>query len=182
MSAKLLDFGLARMAEAETLTAQGDVPGTLAYISPERLAGDAATEAADVWAVGVMLWESLAGRHPFWQTLDARDRARDRGGSAVARHASSRPAEAAHPARRPCAVALPVAAAVAPPISPARSAAPRCTAAARRARGLGLSVPVEAGRAGAAALAAAFAGWTAASLPFYPHGWAARRSPCSPRR
>src|SRR5436305_8274319 len=68
VSARLLDFGLARMAEAETLTAQGDVPGTLAYIAPERLAGDDATEASDVWAVGVMLWESLAGRHPFWQS------------------------------------------------------------------------------------------------------------------
>src|SRR5205807_9011023 len=55
VAARLLDFGLARMAEAETLTAQGDVPGTLAYISPERLAGQDATEAADVWAVGVML-------------------------------------------------------------------------------------------------------------------------------
>src|SRR5437773_5095850 len=40
VSARLLDFGLAQMAEAETLTAQGDVPGTLAYISPERLAGE----------------------------------------------------------------------------------------------------------------------------------------------
>ncbi|MDX6470463.1 MAG: eukaryotic-like serine/threonine-protein kinase, partial [Gaiellaceae bacterium] len=68
VSVRILDFGLARMAEAETLTAQGDVPGTLAYIAPERLAGDDATGAADVWAVGVMLWESLAGRHPFWQT------------------------------------------------------------------------------------------------------------------
>src|SRR5262249_24125929 len=68
VSARLLDFGLARMAEAETLTAQGDVPGTLAYIAPERLAGDNASEASDVWAVGVMLWESLSGRHPFWQT------------------------------------------------------------------------------------------------------------------
>jgi eukaryotic-like serine/threonine-protein kinase len=66
--AKLLDFGLARMAEAETLTAQGDVPGTLAYIAPERLAGDDATFAADVWAIGVMLWEALSGRHPFWHT------------------------------------------------------------------------------------------------------------------
>src|SRR5438067_9053407 len=67
VSVRLLDFGLARMAEAETLTAQGDVPGTLAYISPERLAGDEATEASDVWAVGVMLWEALSGQHPFWQ-------------------------------------------------------------------------------------------------------------------
>src|SRR4029079_8957841 len=46
LRAKLLDFGLARMAEAETLTAQGDVPGTLAYISPERLAGGRATAGA----------------------------------------------------------------------------------------------------------------------------------------
>src|SRR3979409_929036 len=68
VSVRLLDFGLARMAEAETLTAQGDVPGTLAYISPERLAGEEAREGWDVWAVGVMLWESLSGRHPFWQT------------------------------------------------------------------------------------------------------------------
>src|SRR5262245_37031693 len=62
---RLLDFGLAQMAEFDTLTALGDVPGTLAYVSPERLLGRPATEAADVWAVGVMLWEALAGRHPF---------------------------------------------------------------------------------------------------------------------
>ncbi|MGH2999052.1 MAG: hypothetical protein ACRDNM_07110, partial [Gaiellaceae bacterium] len=42
----------------------------------------------------------------------------------------------------------------------------------KRARALGVSVPSEAGRVGAALLAAAFAGWTSASLPFYPHGWA----------
>src|SRR3954451_21695382 len=63
---RLLDFGLAQMAEFDTLTALGDVPGTLAYISPERLQGLTATEAADVWAVGVLLWEALAGQHPFW--------------------------------------------------------------------------------------------------------------------
>src|SRR4051812_31024851 len=39
ISVKLLDFGLALMREEETLTAAGDVPGTLAYISPERLGG-----------------------------------------------------------------------------------------------------------------------------------------------
>ena len=48
------------------MTAVGDVPGTLAYISPERLRGGDATAASDVWAVGVLLWESLAGEHPFW--------------------------------------------------------------------------------------------------------------------
>jgi hypothetical protein len=63
---RLLDFGLAQMAEFDTLTALGDIPGTLAYISPERLHGLPATEAADVWGLGVLLWEALAGRHPFW--------------------------------------------------------------------------------------------------------------------
>ena len=66
IDARLLDFGLAQMAEFETLTGLGDIPGTLAYISPERLRGDPATPAADVWAVGVVLWEALAGQHPFW--------------------------------------------------------------------------------------------------------------------
>ena len=47
---RLLDFGLAQMAEFDTLTALGDIPGTLAYISPERLQGLPATTAADIWA------------------------------------------------------------------------------------------------------------------------------------
>jgi hypothetical protein len=65
VSVRLLDFGLAHLDEADTLTAAGDVPGTLAYIAPERLAGRPASGAADVWAVGVCLWEALAGWHPF---------------------------------------------------------------------------------------------------------------------
>jgi len=63
---RLLDFGLAQMAEFDTLTALGDIPGTLAYISPERLHGLTATAAADIWGLGVLLWEALAGEHPFW--------------------------------------------------------------------------------------------------------------------
>ena len=66
ISVRLLDFGLAQFDEAETLTAVGDVPGTLAYISPERLRGEEACSASDIWAVGVLLWEALAGKHPFW--------------------------------------------------------------------------------------------------------------------
>jgi hypothetical protein len=66
VAVRLLDFGLAQFDGADTLTAVGDVPGTLAYIAPERLAGDDASAASDVWAVGVFLWEALAGRHPFW--------------------------------------------------------------------------------------------------------------------
>jgi eukaryotic-like serine/threonine-protein kinase len=66
IAARLLDFGLAQFDGADTLTAVGDVPGTLAYIAPERLAGADAEAESDVWSVGVVLWESLAGRHPFW--------------------------------------------------------------------------------------------------------------------
>jgi hypothetical protein len=66
VSVKLLDFGLAQFDDADTLTAVGDVPGTLAYIPPERLRGQDASNSSDIWAVGVMLWEALVGRHPFW--------------------------------------------------------------------------------------------------------------------
>jgi len=63
---RLVDFGLAQFAEAETLTELGDIPGTLAYISPERLSGGESTAATDIWSVGVALWEALVGWHPFW--------------------------------------------------------------------------------------------------------------------
>jgi hypothetical protein len=66
VSVRLLDFGLAQFDEADTLTAVGDVPGTLAYIAPERLTGGDASTRSDVWAVGVLLWEALASEHPFW--------------------------------------------------------------------------------------------------------------------
>lgn len=66
ISLRLLDFGLAQLGDADALTATGDVPGTLAYIAPERLSGEQATGAADVWAAGVILWEMLAGYQPFW--------------------------------------------------------------------------------------------------------------------
>jgi len=66
LSIRLLDFGLAQFDGADTLTAVGDVPGTLAYIAPERLDGSDATPQSDVWSVGVLLWETLTDRHPFW--------------------------------------------------------------------------------------------------------------------
>ena len=101
ISVRVLDFGLAQIQQAETLTAQGDVPGTLAYISPERLAGKLTTEAADVWAVGLMLWEALAGRHPFWRSSIAGDSARDRRRRAAAGNGAARSAEASPRRRQP---------------------------------------------------------------------------------
>ena len=66
IAVRLLDFGLAQFDGADTLTAVGDVPGTLAYIAPERLDGGEATPQSDVWSVGVLLWETLTDKHPFW--------------------------------------------------------------------------------------------------------------------
>ena len=84
IAVKLLDFGLAQFDGADTLTAVGDVPGTLAYIAPERLGGEDATPASDVWAVGVLLWEALAGQHPFWgMPLQEVARAIERGAPAL---------------------------------------------------------------------------------------------------
>jgi tetratricopeptide (TPR) repeat protein len=60
---KLLDFGLAQLREREPTG--DDISGTFAYIAPEVLQGAAAGEAADLYAVGVMAYELLAGRHPF---------------------------------------------------------------------------------------------------------------------
>ncbi len=64
---KLLDFGIAGSLDpAEMgLTGDGMAPMTLAYASPERLRGEPAGIAADVWALGVILYELLAGELPF---------------------------------------------------------------------------------------------------------------------
>jgi hypothetical protein len=61
---KFLDFGLSRVLQEKT----GDdrpAGGTLAYLSPEVLAGDSPGPAADVWALSVVLFQALAGYHPF---------------------------------------------------------------------------------------------------------------------
>jgi Protein kinase domain len=172
VSVRLLDFGLARIAEAETLTAQGDVPGTLAYIAPERLAGDEASEGSDVWAVGVMLWEALAGRHPFWRaSMLETARAIEHGAEPLAALRPDLPkgllqlvdrSLSPSPGRRPSAAELAQAL--------RGAAAPRLRR--RRSPSGGLRLPEHARRTGAAALAGAFAGWTATALPFFPYGWA----------
>ena len=63
---KLADFGIAKSLEAASdLTRSGLVPGTLAYVAPERLDGKPATPGSDLYSVGVMLYEAVAGRRPF---------------------------------------------------------------------------------------------------------------------
>ena len=63
-SLKILDFGLAKVSGA-SVTATGDRLGTASYMAPEQVRGGAVDERADLWALGVMLYEMLAGRRPF---------------------------------------------------------------------------------------------------------------------
>jgi serine/threonine protein kinase len=62
---KITDFGIARSSAAPTTMFASDVFGTLRYVAPEVLLGKTATEAVDFYALGVILFELLAGRLPF---------------------------------------------------------------------------------------------------------------------
>lgn len=180
VSVRILDFGLAQLPDTETLTATGDVPGTLAYIPPERLRGEQATPAADVWAVGVVLWESLAGRHPFWSgsvvetakliqsgapSLAALRPDLPKGLLALVERALDR-----DPARRPSAAQL------ADELRHARSPRRPREGLVRRPRVALPALPAPrlplAERLAPAGFAALYAGWSATQLPFYPAGFA----------
>jgi hypothetical protein len=176
--ARLSDFGLAQFEEAETLTAQGDVPGTLAYISPERLHGRPATAAADIWAVGVLLWEALAARHPFLTGSPVELAKKIEAGAPPLR--VPRPdlpdalvklvarALAPEPGRRPSAERL--AADLRRSLEPPKPKPRRH--ATRPGYTLTPAIPsVDVHRITAPLLAAAVTGWSTATLPFYPAGW-----------
>lgn len=62
---RLTDFGLAYRRASDRLTEPGMLVGTVAYLSPEACRGEEPSAAADLWALGVMLWEMVAGAHPF---------------------------------------------------------------------------------------------------------------------
>jgi tetratricopeptide (TPR) repeat protein len=62
---KIVDFGLAKFADSLHLTTAGTSLGTAAYMSPEQVRGEEVGPAGDVWAVGVILYEMLAGHPPF---------------------------------------------------------------------------------------------------------------------
>src|ERR1700687_1169322 len=71
---KILDFGLAKMmpshspenvVDEESLTAEGVVPGTTAYMSPEQVRGDEIDARSDLFSLGVVLYEMTSGKRPF---------------------------------------------------------------------------------------------------------------------
>lgn len=62
---KITDFGIARIADQVPLTATGQVMGTVQYLSPEQASGHAASPATDIYSLGIVAYELLAGRRPF---------------------------------------------------------------------------------------------------------------------
>jgi predicted ATPase len=62
---KLLDFGIAEIRKRAVSSANHGVAGTLAYLAPELLAAEPATEASDLYAFGMMCYEVFSGRHPY---------------------------------------------------------------------------------------------------------------------
>ncbi|MGQ0640923.1 MAG: serine/threonine-protein kinase [Gemmatimonadaceae bacterium] len=63
--AMVTDFGIARVAAAAPMTATGTVLGTVAYMSPEQVAGDQLDGRSDLYSFGVLAFYALAGRFPF---------------------------------------------------------------------------------------------------------------------
>src|SRR5436190_12209855 len=167
LSVRLLDFGLAQLAEEESLTATGDVPGTLAYVPPERLREEPGEPAADIWAVGVLLWEALAGFHPFWNgsLLETAKRI-ETGAAPLAQVRPDLPKPLCALVDRMLALdpaARPPAALLSHELRDALAERIR-----RKSKGGGISLDLELPvRLAGPAAAGVFAGWTAAALPFY---------------
>jgi serine/threonine protein kinase len=62
---RIMDFGLAKLERATQLTGSATLMGTAAYMSPEQARGGTVDQRSDVWALGCVIYEMLAGRRPF---------------------------------------------------------------------------------------------------------------------
>ena len=62
---KITDFGIARVADQVSLTATGQVMGTVQYLAPEQATGKTATGATDLYSLGIVAYEALTGKRPF---------------------------------------------------------------------------------------------------------------------
>jgi TolB-like protein/predicted Ser/Thr protein kinase len=63
--ARLVDFGLASIARDEKITKTGSTMGTVGYMSPEQIKGDDADARSDLFSLGIVFYEMIAGRRPF---------------------------------------------------------------------------------------------------------------------
>ena len=63
---KIVDFGLARNVDIVHSFSQSNLAGTLPYVAPEQIAGRGSTPLAEVFSLGVIVYEVMAGKHPFW--------------------------------------------------------------------------------------------------------------------
>ena len=64
-SARIVDFGLARVVATPSATMTGGITGTLPYMSPEQILGEAVDRRCDVWALAILLVQMVTGSHPF---------------------------------------------------------------------------------------------------------------------
>ncbi|HEY5611611.1 MAG TPA: serine/threonine-protein kinase, partial [Thermoanaerobaculia bacterium] len=62
---KILDFGLAKLADSTAITRSHTSLGTMVYMAPEQIRGEEVGPQADIWALGVVLFELLTGKRPF---------------------------------------------------------------------------------------------------------------------
>ena len=126
---KVADFGIARSLDGTQVTQAGTVLGTAGYLAPEQAAGETVTAAADVYALGAVLYELLTGRPPYVADSLAELAARQRKGSIspvreLAPEVPSATEDAVmHSLARDPAYRPPSAAALAGELRPARTAA-----------------------------------------------------------
>jgi len=176
---KVMDFGIARLLDADTLTQDGDVIGTVAYMSPEQAAGRRVNPPSDVYSAGMVLYELLAGEHPLRGQTPAETLSNVAAGR-VPSLAAYRPdlpeqlvgliddACAPRPADRPAPADL--SDAFSDLLRSGRLRSRRLRSAQRLLRPLHRAGFV-AERAGGAALAAVTAGVVLGDLPAYPQSW-----------
>ncbi len=63
--AKIMDFGLAKLADTTVVTKEGTTIGTIAYMSPEQAKGNPVDGRSDIWSLGAVMYETIAGQLPF---------------------------------------------------------------------------------------------------------------------